>query len=104
MTLKAKIFSAGFLGGLILALFLNLLPYWKTKGVLAWDGAEYAGFPFHFYERWAGDMLPGATTNLTTHFLMVNLLGDIGVGLAFAIISGVLCVMARNHAGSESGV
>ena len=73
-------FAAGFIGGAIAAIFLNLLPFLRTRGAYHGDGFEIIGFPFTFRR------LGGIAGIYEFHSLA--LIGDIALGLAFAALVG----------------
>jgi hypothetical protein len=79
MTSKAKRF-VGFSATAVIAAFLNLLPYLRTRGAYDGDGFEIIGFPFTF--RRVGGFVGAHELHI------VALLADIGLGLAVALLVG----------------
>jgi hypothetical protein len=80
MTSTAKRFVVGFSIATVLAVFLNLLPYLRTRGAYNGDGFEVIGFPFTF--RRIGGYIG------VHEFRFIALLADIVLGLTVAFLAG----------------
>jgi hypothetical protein len=65
---------------------VNATPYWKTRGALAYDGVELAGFPFRFYSM-SANMFGGSINRMFSPALLV---ADIFIGIAVAFVLGYL--------------
>ena len=83
MTSIAKRFTVGFSAVALVAGFLNLLPYLRTRGAYHGDGFEVIGFPFTF--RRLGGFVG------TYEFHIIALLADIGLALVAALLVGYVC-------------
>ena len=83
----AKRFTIGFSVAILVATFLNLLPYLRTRGAYHGDGFEIIGFPFTF--RRLGGFVG------TYEFHVTALLADIGLALVAALLVGY--VYSRVH-------
>lgn len=77
MTSIAKKFTVGFSIAALVAAFLNLLPYLRTRGAYHGDGFEVVGFPFVF--RSEGGFF------WTYEFSYLALVADIALALAVAL-------------------
>lgn len=82
MSTNATKFSAGFAAGAVAAAFLNLLPFFRTRGADNGDGFEIIGFPFTF-RRLGG--IAGVH-----EFHTVALISDIATGLVLALLAGYI--------------
>lgn len=80
MTSIAKRFTVGFSAAALVATFLNLLPYLRTRGAYHGDGFEVIGFPFTF--RRLGGFVG------IHEFHITALLADIGLALVAALLVG----------------
>jgi hypothetical protein len=80
MTSIAKRFAVGFSATALVAAFLNLLPYLRTRGAYNGDGFEVIGFPFTFRRL-------GGIAGIY-EFRLMFLLADIGLALAVALLVG----------------
>lgn len=80
MTSNAKRFAAGFSATALVATFLNLLPYLRTRGAYNGDGFEIIGFPFTFRRL-------GGIAGIY-EFSVMWLLADIGLALVIALLVG----------------
>ena len=87
MTSITKRFTIGFSAAALVAAFLNLLPYLRTRGAYHGDGFEVIGFPFTF--RRLGGFIG------TYEFHITALLADIGLALVVALLVG--CACSRVH-------
>ena len=74
-------FAVGFASGTVLALALNLFPYWHSYGAYGTDGYEVIGFPLIF--RRFGGFRP------IYEFRFDVLLIDIAVGVVIALAAGL---------------
>lgn len=74
-------FAFGFVTGAVIAVVLNLFPYWQTYGDYGGDGYEVIGFPLLF--RRFGGFSP------IYEFHVDLLLLDIAVGVLIALVVGV---------------
>jgi hypothetical protein len=87
MTSIAKRFAVGFTSAALVAAFLNLLPYLRTRGAIHGDGFEVIGFPFIF--RSEGGFV------WTYEFSYLALLADITLALVVALGVGYACSRVR---------
>ena len=92
MMSRARRFALGFTAAALVAVFLNLLPYLRTRGAMQGDGFEVIGFPFIFRSEggfaWAYE------------FSYLALIGDIALALVVAATAGYACSQVR---GNDSG-
>ncbi|MEW6305724.1 MAG: hypothetical protein AB1705_19775 [Verrucomicrobiota bacterium] len=78
--IATKKFVAGFSVAAFGSAFLNLLPYFRTRGAYHGDGFEVIGFPFSF--RTIGGIAG------VHEFSMAALLADVTLALAVAVFAG----------------
>jgi hypothetical protein len=83
MSATARRFAAGLAGGAVVVVFLNLLPFLRTRGAYNGDSFEIAGFPFTFRR------LGGIDGRYEFHLLA--LIADIALGLVVAVLVGYAC-------------
>jgi hypothetical protein len=83
MTNSVKKFTVGFSVAALVAAFLNLLPYLRTRGAYHGDGFEVVGFPFVF--RSEGGFA------WTYEFSYLALIADLGLALVVALGVGYAC-------------
>lgn len=86
MSTNATKFSAGFTAGAVAAAFLNLLPFFRTRGTNNGDGFEIIGFPFTFRRL-------GGVAGIH-EFHTVALISDIAAGLVLALLVGYIFLRA----------
>jgi hypothetical protein len=86
MTSIVKRFTIGFSAAALVAAFLNLRPYLRTRGAYHGDGFEVIGFPFTF--RRVGGFAD------TYEFQVTALLADVGLALVVALVVGYACSRA----------
>ena len=92
MITNVKRFTAGFIAGAVAVTFLNLLPFFRTRGAYNGDGFEIIGFPFTFRRL-------GGFAGIY-EFHTIALIADIVLGLVSALLVGCVSLRAlrRNSA------
>jgi hypothetical protein len=87
---SAKTFAVGASVGAVVAIGLNLLPYWRSYQAYHGDGYEVIGFPFIFRRM-------GGFVGIY-EFRPELLIADAAIALSFAALAGLVAVKASKIA------